>query len=455
MTRRGRIVVAVGCALVLGAAGGYFLWPRPKPDSKPVAVPPEVPASVVDPAVRAALTEARDKVLAEPQSGRAWGEYGWTFRAHDLSRESNACFAVAAQLDPQNPRWPYLIGVGNLLIAPDDVLPHLRTAHALASEPEHKALTRLRLAEALLERNDLDGAAQLFDEEVRADPQSPRAHFGLGAIAAARGDHRAAVPALERAAMSPFAHRKAAGLLAASYRRLGRAAEAEQLERAAARAGDDLPWPDPFLTEYLPRRAGFRARMRAAEEFEANGRLFEAAGALEGVARTHPEDQVLVSLGISLAKLGEFARAEGVLRSVVDRTPDHAVARYFLGIALYMQADRAWQAGDREWAKPRFEEAVKQLRRAAELKPDQGLAHLYAGLALVRLGDLPAALAECRAGVMATPNLADTHLGVGEVLVAMGKPEEAVAHLETAARLAPPSDTRARALLDKIAPKKP
>src|SRR6185503_4037107 len=131
------------------------------------AVPPEVPAAVVDPAVRAALAEARERVLAEPRSGSAWGELGWTFRAHNLNVESNACFAVAAKLDPKDPRWPYLIGAINLLIAPDDAIPHLRTAYELATEPAHKSLTRLRLAEALLDRNDLDGAAKLFNEEAQ------------------------------------------------------------------------------------------------------------------------------------------------------------------------------------------------------------------------------------------------------------------------------------------------
>ena len=63
---------------------------------RPVAVPPEIPASVVDPAVRSALAEAREKVLAESQSAQAWGELGYNFRAHNLNVESNACFAVAA-----------------------------------------------------------------------------------------------------------------------------------------------------------------------------------------------------------------------------------------------------------------------------------------------------------------------------------------------------------------------
>ena len=455
MTRRKWVLGAVAVALVAG--GAFYAWhrSRPVPTPVPLAAVPEIPPAVTDADVRAALTRAREKVLAEPQSGQAWGELGLIYRAHHLNAESNACFATAARLDPQNPRWPYLIGAINLLQAPDDALPHLRTAYDLATEREHKSLIRLRLAEALLDRADLDGAARLFTEELRTDPLSARAQFGLGAGAATRGDDRAAVGALLLAVDSPFAHRKASALLAASYRRLGNAAESERFEREAARGGDDLQWPDRFMLEYQQREVGRSARMKAVEEFEATGRLSEAVAELEAVARNSPDDLVLVSLGINLAKMGDLGRAERVLRAVVARSPDHAVARYFLGISLYQQAERAWRADDRAWAKPRFEEAVRELRRAAELKPDKGLAHLYAGLALKYLGNLPEAADECRAALRASPQIGEVHFGMAQVLVALDKSAEAVPYLETAVRLSPPSDTRAKALLEGIVGKKP
>jgi len=453
MGQRQKRFLVLGVVSLLVAAGGVFAWQRTRP--APVAVPPDVPAAVRDADVRAALTRARDKVLAEPRSGQAWGDLGLTYRAHNLNPESNACFATAAKLDPRNPRWPYLIGIINLLIAPDDAVPHLQTAYDLAVETEHQSLTRLRLAEALLDRGDLDGASKLFAEEVRINPLNPRAQFGLGVVAVSRGDHRAAANILLLAADSPFTRRKAATLLAASHLQLGNAADAARFERDAAAFPDDLSPSDSFLSEYLRKESGRTARMKAVEEFEASGRLVESVAALEEIAETTPDDQVLASLGINLAKMGDFARAERALRVVTGRTPDHAVARYFLGIAVYMQAERLWQAGDQTRAKPRFEEAVKELRKAAELKPDKGLAHLYAGLALKYLGNLPEAADQCRAAVRASPQFADAHLGLAEVLIAMDKPTEAVPHLETAARLASPNDTRAKALLEKIGGMKP
>ena len=179
MTARRRRWVLVLGGLALLVTGGVYARQAQKPaPTLPGAAPPEFPAAVTDADVRAALTRAREQVAAEPGSGQAWGELGLTFRAHNLNAESNVCFAAAARLDPRNPRWPYLYGVINLLVAPDDALPHLRAARDLAVEPEHQSLTRLRLAEALLDRGDLDGAGALFAEEARANPLNPRAGSG-------------------------------------------------------------------------------------------------------------------------------------------------------------------------------------------------------------------------------------------------------------------------------------
>ena len=120
----------------------------------PVVAPPEVPEAALDPGVRSALSRAREAVLKNPNSGPAWGELGMTFRVHGFYPQSNACFLQAARFDPENPRWPYLIGLINLLFAPDDAVPHLRTAARLAKTPEHRVAIRLRLAEALVERGE-------------------------------------------------------------------------------------------------------------------------------------------------------------------------------------------------------------------------------------------------------------------------------------------------------------
>src|SRR5204863_8682719 len=114
--------------------------------------------SVTDAEVRDAIAKAREAVLSNRQSGGAWGELGLVFRAHGLGPESNLCFTEAAHLDPNNPTWPYLYGLLNLHLAPDDALPHLEAAVRLASTPSERSAARLRLAEAELDQGRTDDA---------------------------------------------------------------------------------------------------------------------------------------------------------------------------------------------------------------------------------------------------------------------------------------------------------
>jgi tetratricopeptide (TPR) repeat protein len=115
-----------------------------------------------------------------------------------------------------------------------------------------------------------------------------------------------------------------------------------------------------------------------------------------------------------------------------------------------MQAEQLEKSGEKPRAETVFQEAIKELLQAAALKPDQGLAHLYAGFALKHLGKRPEAVEQFRAAIAASPQLHLTHFALAEALIDMEKPAEAMPHLEAAARLSPPGDTRAKDLLQKL-----
>src|SRR5437764_617176 len=53
------------------------------------------------------------------------------------------------------------------------------------------------------------------------------------------------------------------------------------------------------------------------------------------------------------------------------------------------------------------------------------------------------------------PQVAGGHLDMGEVLLELNKPEDAVPHLENAMRLAPPNDHRAMMRLETVRGKQP
>src|SRR5581483_7715334 len=133
---RNRKLVVGLVAVALAGAGGAAWWYATRPA---VPDPPPVPDRVTDPTVRAAAEEARAGVLRDPRSAAAWGEYGLVCRANGLNAESNVCFAQAARLDPDDARWPYLIGVLDLRFAPDEAPPHLQAAYRLATAPKYKS----------------------------------------------------------------------------------------------------------------------------------------------------------------------------------------------------------------------------------------------------------------------------------------------------------------------------
>jgi tetratricopeptide (TPR) repeat protein len=448
--RRTWAIVLLATVLLVG---GGVAWEHFHQTPTTTALPPEIPTTVHDPDIVAALKLARNSVLSTPQSGQAWGELGLVFRAHRLTAQSSFCFVEASRLDPTNPRWPYLLGFHHLLNGSENPIPYFQSAYTLAIDPAYKSAARLRLAETFLDRNELANAEKLFGEDVSVNPQNPRSQFGLAVLACRRGDYRTAIVFLKQAENPPV-HQQIAATLAMCHRQLGEIAVAEKLEREAGGKVDEA-WPDPYIAEYSQRETGYESRLRAAGDLQSKGRWYEAVSILEELVRTNPDDQALVSLGYNLLQLRQFRQAEQVLRLALAKNPDRAHAHDYLGLVFSMQAEERWKAGDQGGAIPLFEAAVIEFRQAIKLNTKDGLTHLRAGLALKYLGRLSEAIDEYRAALQAKPEYALIHQEMGEVLLQMNKPTEAIPFLEEAIRLAPPNDSRAKRLLEEAKSKLP
>ena len=107
-----------------------------------------------------------------------------------------------------------------------------------------------KLAESLLEADDLDGSQRLFEALVREPAAEPAAEFGLGRIAAARVLHDAAITHLQRAVALFPEWGAAYYALARSYRALGRQRRGAASTRAA-RSSTERAGP-PWRTRSLP-----------------------------------------------------------------------------------------------------------------------------------------------------------------------------------------------------------
>jgi len=109
-----------------------------------------------------------------------------------------------------------------------------------------------------------------------------------------------------------------------------------------------------------------------------------------------------------------------------NRFPEHRV----LGEALLLD--------------DKLEEGVRELRLAVALNPDSDAAHHALGTALFQQQQLPAAEKEFREALRlnASP---DNHYSLAACLMTMDRYEEALAELETAARLDPSASSTAPA----------
>jgi tetratricopeptide (TPR) repeat protein len=439
--RRRWLAAGAAALLLAGAAAAAGWWL-----SRPTAAPPPLPADLQDAEVREALDRARQAVLDRPRDARAWGHLAMTLEAHHYEPEADRCFAEADRLDPADVRWPYFRGLYALKYDPDSAPAFLRRAAALRSSPGYRTAVRLRLAEALLERGDLDEAEALFREEWLPEEGNPRAAFGLGLIAAARGDGAAAEKFLTAARDSPTARRAATAQLAALARARGDDAAAARLERESAPLpGDLVAWPDPLVEQIVRLQVGAGARAEEAARLERERRYREAAEVYQRLLKEQPSVRAYVGAGLNLARAGDYGEALPLLREAVGRDPDSPEAHFALALAQFTRAEKARDRSPdaaREW----FREAADQARRAAGLKPDHARAYLIWGVALRYLGEPAAAVAPLRQGVACRPTEVDLQLSLGEVLLDLGRTDEAKTYLDNARQLDPADDRVTRAL---------
>lgn len=436
----------VAALVVVLAIGGIVWWRQSHTPAPPV---PEVNLDAAEPDVRTAIVRAREAVLADPQSAKAWGDLGMVLRAHGFELPADDCFREAAARDPNDPRWPYYRGLYAALRDPDNALPHLRRAVELTGPASrHAPAVYLRLAETLIERGELDEAERLVRGILENTPNDPRANYDLALVHLGRGNPQAAKAPLGMAAGSPFTRQKATARMATAARLLGDPAAA-RFERDARTLPPDLPWPDSYVTDYTDLQGGLQARFLRVENLQASNRRPEAVRELIAIAEAHPGTRSFVAAGIALAEMGDYPAAERHLRACLQIDPEHTQANYFLAVTLFLQAEKDGDPRG-EAAKGRYQECVAAARRCLARKPDHGLAYQFLGRALLRLGDTAEAIKQLRLGVACRPEMVESHLALAEGLLAAGDRDEARKSLAAAEQIVGPDDARVRQLREKV-----
>jgi tetratricopeptide (TPR) repeat protein len=452
----------IGSCLVVALAAGAYGWYR---HSTPA--PPEIDVAGTEPSVAEAVAAATQAVRQSPRSGAAWGELGMVLFANDFVPQSHACFVQAERFDPETPAWPYLQAWWLLLQDREAAMPALCRAVACADrfDPQNP-VARLVLAEVLFEKDERQ-ARELCQQVLTIESDNPRAHFDLGLIALSQDNPEQCIEHLRRSVASPFSGKRSCLHLAAAYRRLGDSDSAAAFLERAKDLPEDRTWPDAYVLKAKEYAVGKKAYMQRAENVAAMGQPGDHVLALRELAAEAGDGLSHYRLGVALAAAGDYRAAEPVLRAALRADPGLAAAHYALGIVLLRQGEalpmpskkggRIENPSDGVEARQKFEDAAARLARAAQLKPTDGLIHLYLGRTWQLLGRAGDALVEFRTAVQCRPDLAEAHLHLGEALAEAGDKALAARHLEHACGLAP-ADPRPRAALERLkvaAKKKP
>ena len=224
--------------LTLAVAIAAAMLPRCDPASPPqtgvlLTQPPVPDRSGLQPPLARMIEETARVVEVNPDDAAAWGKLGSVYVVHDFTAEAVVCLEQAAQRDPGEFRWPYLVGKAVMRDDHAASLSAFRRARALRDD---YAPLEAFIGRALFLQGDLDDAEAAFRRALALNDTLARGHLGLGQIALERGDAAAAVTALERARELGVGSQEVHWALAIAYRRQGDAAAAARAERRPPRA---------------------------------------------------------------------------------------------------------------------------------------------------------------------------------------------------------------------------
>jgi tetratricopeptide (TPR) repeat protein len=421
----------------------FVLRYRRKPPPPPSM--PDVPLDEMEPQVAKAIQTGMERVRKEPNSPDSWGFLGKLFLAHACEKQAEECFARAAQLDDQQPRWPYFRYYTLQGRDREAAQPYLERAVELFDkyEPEMTA-PRLALVESLLDRGRVDQA----DEQLRIvetrEPNNPRVLFNRGVIANRRDDWKRAVECFTRVENLPSCRKKARSQLALLYQILNEPARAAEYDQLARIPEEDESWLDPLLEESFSLSRDSQKMMRDASNLEKQGRFQDALILLQEAARASKRITIEAAVATNLAQQERFEEATDLLRKLIARDPKLLQLHYNLGTALYYWGEdfRAKKPNEPELALAKYREGVPALRRAIAAKPDHALAHTFLGLSLWRLGKQNEGLAKLRVGVRLQPTNMLTHYHLARMLEEQGQYAEALEEYQKASRFAERGDPR-------------
>jgi len=276
----------------------------------------------------------------------------------------------------------------------------------VASEPGYFAgIVRL-----YTEHGDANEAIAVFEQALEYDANAPEVLVALALMYQAEGHMDKAQPLYDRLLKSGRQNEALLLAIAEGYESQG---DLEAFGQWAGRAM--AAYPDSIGSRF----AMVRYLERSGKTKEARALLNEILdAALKG---ERPNPTPLVPIGRFYLGRHEYGLVRDIAAKGLESTRDRALVRqfYFLdGVADYFE--------------DRIPDAARKLKIASRRQDEIPPAHLYCGLANLRLGQVDAAIEAFEKAVAADPDDAYAKLKLGEALKQAGRDEDAQRRLDEA-----------------------
>ena len=407
------IAVVLAGLVVSAHAAAHPGQPVPSAPALPIITLESFPA-----AARAAIADAHRDAVARPDDAAAVGRLGMVLHAWGQWQSAAMAYERARVLAPRDTEWPYLAAVVALRTGrADDAVKLLEGADALPA--------RMKLAEALVNAGDLTRGADAYARLVKEPAAQPEAEYGLGRIAALRGDWKAAIAHQQRACELFPEFGAAHYALGLAYRNAGKMDDAQRELELHRRYGPK--WPaidDPVIAKVYALKDDARANLERGIRLGNEGKIAEAIAAHDAaLAKDAGNAQAHANLISLHGRLGQWADAEKHFKAVVALKSNLDEAYYNYGVVLSLQKRDA--------------EAADAFRRAIEANPLHAQAYNNLGVLFERERRWEEAADAYRHAIENQPAFRLGRFNLARMLIALGKNDDAVAELEKLIALAP------------------
>jgi len=158
---------------------------------------------------------------------------------------------------------------------------------------------------------------------------------------------------------------------------------------------------------------------------------------LQGIEAFPNDENLLYEYGLMLESDGDHEAALAIMQKIIELKPDHAAALNFVG---YSWAD----------TKVNLDQALEYIRRAIEIKPENGYIHDSLGWVYYRLGKLEQAIKELETATKLSPEDPAILDHLGDVYLESGRVRDALKTYKKALKLSTDDDQEKKRILEKI-----